>query len=109
MIISPVVRFELEYGIAKSSRAEESRAILNAFLARFESFPFDAADAREAGEIRGRLDLLGTPIGPYDLLIAAQARRHGAGLVTSNRREFDRVPNLVVVDWDETPSSTDAG
>jgi tRNA(fMet)-specific endonuclease VapC len=41
----------------------------------------------------------GTPIGPYDVLIAAQARRRGAALVTSNRREFERVPGLIVADW----------
>ena len=39
------------------------------------------------------------PIGPYDLLIAAQARRRGAALVTLNRREFERVPGLMVTDW----------
>jgi predicted nucleic acid-binding protein len=34
----------------------------------------------------------------YNLLIAAQARRHGATLVTANQREFARVPGLDVVD-----------
>ena len=41
----------------------------------------------------------GTPIGPYDTLIAAQARRRGATLVTSNLREFERVPGLALADW----------
>jgi tRNA(fMet)-specific endonuclease VapC len=41
----------------------------------------------------------GTPIGQYDTLIAAQARRRGALLVTANRREFARVPGLRVEDW----------
>jgi len=36
------------------------------------------------------------PIGPYDCLIAAQARRRGATLVTANAREFARVPGLFV-------------
>ena len=45
------------------------------------------------------LESKGTPIGPYDCLIAAQARRRGATLVTANGREFTRVPGLMVTDW----------
>ena len=49
----------------------------------------------EAGDIiRAALAKAGKPIGPYDVLIAAQARRRGATLVTANRREFARVPGL---------------
>ena len=40
----------------------------------------------------------GTPIGHYDYLIAAQARRRGATLVTANVREFARVPGLLLAD-----------
>ena len=56
-------------------------------------------DAREAGDIRAALERTGTPIGPYDVLIAAQARRRGAMLATANVREFARVPGLRLVDW----------
>ena len=95
-----VVRFELEYGCARSAAREQSRVALEAFLsAGFEQPPFDLDDAREAGEIRATLEAKGTPIGAYDTLIAAQARRRGATLVTSNVREFERVPGLLVVDW----------
>ena len=61
--------------------------------------PFEAEDAAHAGDIRAELEKAGTPIGHYDYLIAAQARRRGAALVTLNRREFERVPGLIVVDW----------
>jgi tRNA(fMet)-specific endonuclease VapC len=61
--------------------------------------PFDAEDAAEAGDIRAALSKAGTPIGPYDLLVAAQARRRGAFLATANVREFARVPRLEVEDW----------
>ena len=36
---------------------------------------------------------------PYDVLIAGQARRRGAMLVTANEREFARVPGLRMEDW----------
>ena len=61
--------------------------------------PFDLENLREAGEIRAALEARGTPIGPYDILIAAQARRRGATLVTLSPSEFERVPGLLVVDW----------
>ena len=51
------------------------------------------------GDIRAALESRGTPIGPFDYLIAAQARRRAIPLVTLNRFEFDRVPGLIVVDW----------
>ena len=56
--------------------------------------PFEPEDAEEAGDIRAALERAGTPIGPYDVLIAAQARRLDALLVTANTREFARVPGL---------------
>jgi tRNA(fMet)-specific endonuclease VapC len=100
LIVPAIVRFELEYGCAKSADRDRSRASLEVFLsAGFEQPPFDFDDAREAGEIRAELEAKGTPIGAYDTLIAAQARRRGATLATSNLREFERVPGLLVVDW----------
>jgi predicted nucleic acid-binding protein len=61
--------------------------------------PFEPEDAEEAGELRAELRRAGTPIGPYDLLVAAQARRRGAVLVTANAEEFARVPGLKTQDW----------
>jgi tRNA(fMet)-specific endonuclease VapC len=95
-----IALFELEYGSAKSNRRRENDERLAIFLrAPIPILPFDADDAREAGEIRAALARAGTPIGPYDILIAAQARRRGATLVTANAREFARVPGLKTQDW----------
>jgi tRNA(fMet)-specific endonuclease VapC len=100
LLIPSIVLFELRYGIAKSVRRETSTRVLDAFLAEgFELLPFDDEDAAEAGDIRAALESSGTPIGAYDILIAAQARRRGVVLVTGNRREFERVPGLMVTDW----------
>jgi tRNA(fMet)-specific endonuclease VapC len=100
MIVPALVMFELEYGCAKSKRREQSRRALEIFLsAGFGHPPFDIEDAREAGEICAWLEMRGHPIGPCDTLIAAQARRRGATLVTLNVREFARVPGLSVEDW----------
>jgi tRNA(fMet)-specific endonuclease VapC len=97
----PVVAlFELRYGYARSDRRAESDRLLTEFLAPgIAILPFEAEDAAHAGDIRADLESKGTPIGSYDYLIAAQARRLGATLVTANVREFARVPGLLVADW----------
>lgn len=98
--IPTIVLYELRYGIKKSARAAQNTAALAAFLSLgFEVWPFDSADADEAADIRVSLEKSGTPIGPYDILIAAQARRRGAALVTANVSEFGRVPGLKIDDW----------
>lgn len=60
---------------------------------------FDGEDARQAGEIRAALAATGMPIGPYDVLIAGQARARDLILVTRNVGEFSRVSGLRVEDW----------
>ncbi len=61
---------------------------------------FDLEDARASGEIRADLTRKGISIGPYDVLIAGQARARGLILVTHNVREFTRVPGLQIEDWE---------
>jgi tRNA(fMet)-specific endonuclease VapC len=98
--IPTIVLFEMRYGIAKSARPQENAAILAAFLALdVTPWSFEPEDAEEAGDIRAELERAGTPIGPYDVLIAAQARRRSALLVTANMGEFTRVPGLRIEDW----------
>ena len=98
--LSVIVLFELRHGAAKSAQSERNARRIDDFLAGpIEVLPFAPEDAEEAGDIRAALERAGTPIGPYDILIAAQARRHDAILVTANTREFARVPRLRVEDW----------
>jgi tRNA(fMet)-specific endonuclease VapC len=100
ILVSSVVAFELWYGVGKSQRKESNTQRLDAFLAGpLEWTPFDEEDAREAGKLRAELEVAGKPIGAYDVLIAGQARRRGATLVTSNAGEFDRVAGLKWEDW----------
>ena len=98
--VPTVVLFELWYGVWKSARPEANIKALAIFLDMgVERWSFEPDDAAEAGEIRAGLERAGTPIGPYDVLIAAQARRRNALLATGNRAEFARVPGLRIEDW----------
>lgn len=98
--VSTVVLHELWYGVAKSARREHNTGRVETFLAGpVETLPFDAADARAAGEVRAELERAGQPIGAFDALIAGQAVRRGLTLVTANTREFERVDGLMWEDW----------
>ncbi len=97
--IPVIVAFELWYGAEKSLHRDHSIERLTALLGRFELVALDSDDGRFAAQIRADLERKGTPIGPYDLLIAAQALRHDAVLVTANEREFSRVTGLRVENW----------
>jgi tRNA(fMet)-specific endonuclease VapC len=95
--ISSVVACELYYGAFKSRRSLHNVALVDAL--QFTVLELDKEDARKSGEIRAFLASKGTPIGPYDLLIAGQAVARGTILVTHNIVEFARVPGLQIDDW----------
>ncbi|MGA7954645.1 MAG: type II toxin-antitoxin system VapC family toxin [Gloeobacterales cyanobacterium] len=98
--VSSVVAFELWYGVAKSTRKVANTKRLETFFAGpLDLLAFDDEDARTAGTIRAELEAGGNPIGAYDLLIAGQALRYGATLVTANVSEFSRVAGLTWEDW----------
>jgi tRNA(fMet)-specific endonuclease VapC len=98
--VSTIVLYELWYGVARSPRRRENAERLRVFLSgRIDVAPFEEEDAAAAGDLRATLEAAGTPIGPYDLLIAAQALRTGATLVTANVSEFARVVGLAWQDW----------
>jgi tRNA(fMet)-specific endonuclease VapC len=99
--LSMIVYHELMYGAAHSERrsANEDKIALFITGGGLQLLAFAEADAREAADIRAHLRRQATPIGPYDALIAGQARQAGVALVTANGREFARVPGLIVLDW----------
>lgn len=97
--ISAITEAELRYGAEKSAQPARNHAALDRFLIAIPSKPFDSACVREYGKIRAALEKKGTPIGSMDTLIAAHALALRVTLVTSNTKEFQRVPGLVLENW----------
>jgi tRNA(fMet)-specific endonuclease VapC len=95
-----IVKLELYYGAYKSQRQQRNLEVLKEFFQEFISLPFDGNAAKICGQIRAQLAVLGTPIGPYDLQIAAIALVNSLTLVTHNTREFSRVSGLKLEDWE---------
>lgn len=95
--ISSLVAHELYFGAYKSQRFAHNLAKVDNLP--FEVLAFDKEDAQQAGEIRAILAKAGTPIGPYDVLIAGQAMARNLTLVTNNTKEFSRIAGLTLEDW----------
>jgi tRNA(fMet)-specific endonuclease VapC len=102
---SSIVAHELYFGAYKSQKIAHNLETLRLLFADLVILDFDQGDARAAGEIRADLSRKGTPIGPFDVLIAGQAKHRGAILVTNNVGEFRRVEELRLEDWTVTPGS----
>lgn len=100
LFVPSLVMFELYFGAAKSLDPIKERARLATFTAgAVRILDFDVDDAASGGELRATLAAAGTPIGPYDVLIGAQALRRKLTLVTADLAEFSRIPGLVVTSW----------
>ena len=99
MAISSVTLGELIYGAEKSSQPERNLNDIESMTARLEVLPFNESAAVHFGQIRAELARAGTPIGPYDLMIAGHARASGLILVTNNVGEFKRAPGLRIENW----------
>lgn len=96
-----VVLGELYFGARRSEPEHQTAnlALIEQLQKQIPSLPYDDLAAQHYGAIRKSLTDAGTPIGPNDLLIAAIASARQMTLVTSNTREFGRVPNLLIEDW----------
>jgi len=100
-MISTITSYELHTGVAKCAAPGKEQAKVDLLLRTVIELPFDSHAAREAGRIRGLLESQRQMIGPYDVLLAAQALAVGLTLVTDNTDEFARVPGLTLENWRE--------
>lgn len=96
---SSVAVAEMRYGADRSKHPKRNHARLDDFLSEIRCVAFDESAARVFGRIRASLEAAGTPIGPYDTMIAAHAKHLGLTLVTDHERELARVAGLRVENW----------
>lgn len=97
--VSSITLYELLVGVEKSADPTKNRRFLDDALAPFAIQKFDESAGLEAAKVRATLEKKGVGIGPYDTLIAGHAISLGVKLITSNTREFQRVPGLKIENW----------
>ena len=97
--VSTITVSELQFGVAKSKNRRLNAQRVEEFLSPLEILPYDEIATTIYGDIRLELEKSGEPIGPLDLLVAAQALSRDLVLITINEKEFKRVHNLKVENW----------
>lgn len=97
--VSTITLGELIYGAEKSAQPERNLADIEGMMARLDVLSFDEPATSHFGQIRAELASKGTPIGPYDVMIAGHARSLGLILVTNNTGEFSRISGLRLENW----------
>jgi tRNA(fMet)-specific endonuclease VapC len=98
--VSSVTLMEIEYGLALNpGRAQKLRPILDAFFSSVHLLTYAREDAKATAAVRATLRAIGTPIGPYDIMLAGCGLARGLTFVTANSREFSRVSGLALEDW----------
>ncbi|MBE9230655.1 MAG: type II toxin-antitoxin system VapC family toxin [Cuspidothrix sp.] len=100
IFVSSLTVMEIKYGLAiNPGKAVKIKPLIETFLSLATVLNFSSQEAEKAAEIRSILKVSGSPIGAYDVLIAATALSHNLIIVTANVREFQRVPNLQIENW----------
>ncbi|MDF1760549.1 MAG: type II toxin-antitoxin system VapC family toxin [Coxiellaceae bacterium] len=98
--ISSITILEIEYGLLiNKQRAKKIRKPLEDFISCVATLAFTQQTAMHAAEIRALLKSKGKPIGGYDILIGSTALEKELTLITSNIKEFNRIPGLTLENW----------
>jgi tRNA(fMet)-specific endonuclease VapC len=98
--VAAITVAELWHGVERATGVHRGRRrrYLEALLAHLPVIPYTEQTARQHARIWARLESAGTMIDAHDLIVAATALDHGGEVATFNKRHFDRVPGLKVVE-----------
>lgn len=101
--VSTITIMEIEYGLALNPKlAKAIKTIILEFIAAVNILNFTQEDANHVAITRALLKQQGNPIGSYDILLGGTALHNNLILVTSNTKEFNRIPSLKLEDWRQT-------
>ena len=100
MHVSAITVMEIEYGLKLNPEREKKiRPVWTSLKGLIRVLPFSEDCAAKSAAFRATLKLAGTPVGPYDILIAGTAAANNLVVVTTNLSEFKRFPDLPVENW----------
>ncbi len=97
VFLSAVVHYEARRGLLKRDAKNQMQA-LEHLVARFEWCDVLPADWELAARLWVERTKIGKPIEDADVLIAAQAKRLGAILVTDNEKDFENL-GVKIENW----------
>jgi len=97
--ISIVTCLELYYGAYKSEQVTGNLAKVKKIEETLEVIPLGTETAEIFGRLKAQLEIKGTRLDDFDLMIAACALTHNLTLVTNNEMHFQRIDGLKVTNW----------
>lgn len=98
--IAAITVAELWHGVERATfphRAKRERYV-RTILAMVSILPYTEVTALEHARIWATLESLGKMIGFYDLIVAATAVERGSSVATFNKRHFENVRGLNVIE-----------
>ncbi|MBL9144969.1 MAG: type II toxin-antitoxin system VapC family toxin [Verrucomicrobiaceae bacterium] len=90
---------ELYFGAAKSAKPLENKRAVDAFLHTLRVIDMDIYAAQFFGIFKAELETAGQPLADADLMIGSIARSNNASVATGNKRHFERMTSLKLVNW----------
>jgi tRNA(fMet)-specific endonuclease VapC len=100
LFVSTITVMEVEYGLKLHAEREiKIRPLWKSLCKQIQIVPFCSECAEAAASFRAALKSSGKLIGSFDILIAATAQAHNLILVTSNLKEFNRIPTIEIENW----------
>ena len=97
--ISIITLMELYYRAYKSQHIDANLAKVKAIEYSFEIIPNGQEAAEIFARVKAELEIKGTRLDDFDLLIASCALTHNLILVTNNLKHFQRIPGLRLENW----------
>ena len=95
--VSAITVMEIEYGLKLNPEREKKiRPIWESLTDIIQIILFSTHCAQQAALLRANLKNSCQPIGPYDILIAGTALANDMTVITSNMKEFIRMPEIKV-------------
>lgn len=98
--IAAITLAELWHGVERATAAfkTEREGYLRRILGLVRILPYTEVTALEHARIWAELESHGKMIGYYDLIVAATAMERGSAVATFNKRHFERVEGLKVIE-----------
>lgn len=96
---TPITVCELFKGAYRSKRRDAEVRKIRGMLTHLEILKFSVEACERYGKLVNDLQLMGTPIGDLDAMIASLALTFNEPLVTLDKRHFEKVPSLIVETW----------
>jgi predicted nucleic acid-binding protein len=98
--VAAITVAELWHGVERASGSRKAARLryLQTALAPVSVLPYTEQTAYVHARIWAQVEVAGRMIGYYDLVVAATALERGSTVATFNRRHFDQVTGLAVIE-----------